>query len=137
MVPRRVLVVTDIHLSGWALRQALTAAGFSVQTVADQATARAVLGSADRFDVLVVSQSLGAESVAALLEDTARAWPGVVAIVLAVDSVPPRIRTRADHVMLEKPYSVDDVVALASGSTVLRVKSRNEGGGVREFPRPG
>jgi len=125
MDPRRALVVTDIDLAGWALRQALTSAGFVVLTAADGDAARAVVATSDPFDVLVVSQSLHPESVARLLEDAARLWPGVPAIILAVDAEPHPIDTRADHVMLEKPFSVGDVVALARGSTVLRAKGES------------
>jgi DNA-binding NtrC family response regulator len=127
MDPRRVLVVTDIDLSGWALRQALTSAGFVVLTAADAGAARAFVEASDPFDVLVVSQSLGPECVAGLLEDAARLWPGVPAIVLAVDPEPHPIETRADRVLLEKPYSVDNVVALASGLVVLRAKGEAYG----------
>jgi DNA-binding NtrC family response regulator len=114
MSPRRVLVVTDIDLSGWALRQALTAAGFVVLTAGDADAARAVFEVSDPFDVVVVSLSLGRPCVAALLDHAALLWPGVPAIVLAAEPEPDPIETRADDVvLLEKPYSVKDVVATA------------------------
>jgi DNA-binding NtrC family response regulator len=125
MDPRRALVVTDIDLVGWALRQALTAAGLVVMTTSDVDAPDAALAARDPVDVLVVTQSFGPERVARLLERSARLWPGVRAIVLAVDPEPHPIDTRTDHVLLEKPFSVDDVVALARGSTVLRAKGES------------
>jgi DNA-binding NtrC family response regulator len=127
MDPRRVLVVTDIDLSAWALREALTSAGFVVLNAADANAARAVIDASDPFDVLLVSQSLSAECVVGLLEDAARLWPGVPVIVLAVDPEPYPIGTRTEHLLLEKPYSVEDVVALASGAAALRVKGESSG----------
>lgn len=124
---RRALVVTDIELSRWALRQALTSAGFVVLSAADATAARAVAASNERFDVLVVSQSLGSECVAGLLEDAALRCPGVSSIVLAVDPDPHPIITKAEHIVLEKPYSVENVVALARGSTVLRANRESYG----------
>jgi DNA-binding NtrC family response regulator len=114
MDPRRALVVTDIDLSGWALRHALTSAGFVVLTAADADAARAVIEVSDPFDVVVVSLSLGVERVSSLLTCAAWLWPGVPAIVLAVDHESHPLPTKAeDVVVLEKPYSVDDVVASA------------------------
>ena len=114
MTPTRALVVTDIDLSGWALRQALTAAGFVVLTAGDAEAARAVIELSDPFDVVVVSLSLGPASVVKLLEYSAWLWPGVPAIVLAVDPEPHLIHTKAeDVVVLEKPYAVEDVVRAA------------------------
>jgi DNA-binding NtrC family response regulator len=113
MDPRSVLVVTDIDLAGWALRHALTSAGFLVLTAGDADAARAVIEASDPFDVLVVSLSLGAECVGALLDHSSRLWPAVPAIVLAVDPEPSALQTRAVHVILEKPYTVANVVALA------------------------
>jgi DNA-binding NtrC family response regulator len=113
MDPRRVLVVTDIDLVGWALRQALTSAGFVVLTAGDAEAARALIQASDPFDVLIVSLSLGAERVAGLLDEAARLWPAVPAIVLGVDPEPCPLETQAVHVVLEKPYSVANVVALA------------------------
>ena len=82
-------------------------------TAADADAARAVIEVSDPFDVLVVSLSLGPACVSGLLEYAEWLWPGVPAIVLAVDSEPQPVTTRADDLVLEKPYSVEDVVALA------------------------
>jgi DNA-binding NtrC family response regulator len=114
MDPRRALVVTDIDLSGWALRKALTSAGFVVLSAADADAARAVIEVSDPFNVVVVSLSLGAARVSKLLEYSEWLWPGVPAVVLAVDPESQPVATRADDVVLEKPYSIEDVVALAT-----------------------
>jgi DNA-binding NtrC family response regulator len=112
MDPRRILVVTDIDLSGWALRQVLTKAGFVVLSAADVDAARAVIGTTEPFDALVVSLSLGTERVSRLLDEAASLWPGALAIVLAIDPQPTRLETGAAHVLLEKPYSMESVVDL-------------------------
>ncbi len=71
-----------------------------------------VIEVSDPFDVVVVSLSLGSAGFRA---PRARRglWPGVPAIVLAVAPEPQPVATRPDDVVLEKPYSIEDVVAFA------------------------
>lgn len=121
MDPRRVLVVTDVDLSGWALRQALTAAGFVVLTAGDADAARTVVEASEAFDVVVVSLTLGTGPVTHLLDDVARLWPGASAVVLAAGPGPSVVNTIAEHELLEKPFSVDDVVSFAQRATGAEV----------------
>ena len=82
-------------------------------SAADAEAAHAALQAGGAYDIVVVSLSLGQDRVASLLERASRLRPGVPAIVLAVDPDPIVLQTRADHVVLEKPYSIDDVALLA------------------------
>ena len=134
MTPRRVLVVTDIDLAGWALRHALTSVGFVVISAGDIEAARTVIEVSDPFDVVVVSLSLGVPQVSTFLEHAGGLWPGVPAILLAVAPEPQPVATRPEDVVLEKPYSIEEVVALAL-RTAGDPRSRASLSGIDSAPR--
>lgn len=112
LIPLRALVVNDTNLARWALRQALVRAGFAVTVVATTEAAVAAMERFDELDVLVASMSLGSESVDRLNAEVSQRWPNALIILLATD-VEPRRPAGSRAIVLETPFSVNDIVAAA------------------------
>jgi DNA-binding NtrC family response regulator len=111
--PRRALIVTDVHLVAWALSSAFGPAGFVALTAETAAGASDALRTVEDIDILVISLSIGPSQVSDLLATTSREFPGTRSILLAAEPdvafpVPAKV-----GVLLQLPFSVDDVVATA------------------------
>lgn len=111
----RALVVNDVNLARWALCQALTGAGFAV-TLADTIDgAVSAIGSLDALDVLVAPLTFPHGGVERLMDGVRDRWPAAAVILLATD-IDPHVPTRAENraIVLDTPFSVDDIVAAAT-----------------------
>ncbi len=111
----RALVVNDLNLARWALSQALTGAGFEVSLADTIDAALSAIGSVDALDVLVAPLTFPHDGVERLMDGVRDRWPAAAVILLATD-VDPHVPTRAENraIVLDTPFSVDDIVAAAS-----------------------
>jgi CheY-like chemotaxis protein len=106
----RVLVVDDEPSIRDLLETALSLRGATVRAVSDVVEARVALGE-DRFDVVLVDESLGAaERGTVLVEELLEQRPDAIALLMtgapSVDHLPERV----SRSVLRKPFSLDEVV---------------------------
>jgi DNA-binding NtrC family response regulator len=115
--PRRALIVTDVHLVAWALSSAFGQAGFVALTADTVGAACDVLRTVDDLDLVVTSLSIGQARVSEVLAAISAERPGTPAILLAAE--PDASFPLADQttVLLQLPFSVDDVVGAAAELT--------------------
>ncbi len=126
--PLRAVVVNDVNLARWALHHALTNAGFAVTVAETMDEAAAAVAYLDTLDVVVVSLSYGPDSINRLLAHVSARRPEPAVILLATD-VDPRVPLGADNraIVLDTPFSMDDVVAAARRFTPTVASSAGEG----------
>jgi CheY-like chemotaxis protein len=106
----RVLVVDDEPSIRDLLETALSLRGATVRAVSGVCEAREALGE-DRFDVVLVDESLGAaERGTVLVEELLDQRPDAIALLMtgapSVDHLPARV----SRSVLRKPFSLDEVV---------------------------
>lgn len=110
----RALVAEDTELGRWAVARALEAHGFEVSTAANRAEAVGrLIGTA--FAVLVAAVSLEREDVTELISLVRQNQPSTGLILLASQDEAGAVASAwNDAVIIEKPFSVDQVVRAAA-----------------------
>jgi DNA-binding NtrC family response regulator len=111
--PRRALIVTDVHLLGWALSSAFGHSGFAALAAQTAEAAVDTLRTVAGIDLVVISLSIGPAQVAEVVHTLAREAPGTPAILLAAEPYTPISERHEGTRLLELPFSVDDIVAAA------------------------
>lgn len=122
--PARVLVVDEEPLCRWALRESLTAAGF--ETV--EADGTLPLPRAEGIDVLVLDTMLPRAGALLVLERVLALSPGCrVLLLTSIDEVGvARLPTTPrSWVALQKPFDVDEIVAMVRRLAARRPRSRH------------
>jgi DNA-binding NtrC family response regulator len=111
--PRRALIVTDVSLVRWALSSAFGHAGFLAVSAQTADAALDTLRTVGGMDVVVMSLSMAPVEVGEVVQGLGAEWPGIPLILLAAEPDTPVGQRPEAAVLLQLPFSVDDVVAAA------------------------